>query len=55
MKSRGLGDSIKKLTEATGINKVVKKMVGDKDCGCNKRKEHLNKLFPYGDKNKKNI
>jgi len=47
MKSRGLGDSIEKLTESTGIKRVVKKVVGDKDCGCNKRKEHLNKLFPY--------
>ena len=51
MKSRGLGDSIEKLTESTGIKRVVKKAVC-KDCGCNKRKEHLNKLFPY--KNKQN-
>jgi len=50
MKSRGLGDSIEKLTESTGIKRVVKKVVGDKDCGCNKRKEHLNKLLPYKNK-----
>ena len=54
MKSRGLGDSIEKLTEATGIKKVVKTIAGNKDCGCDKRKEHLNKLFPYGRQNKKN-
>ena len=47
MKSRGLGDSIEKLTEATGIKKAVKTVVGDKDCGCDKRKKYLNKLVPY--------
>ena len=46
MKSRGLGDSIEKLTESTGIKRVVKKVVG-KDCGCNKRKNTLNRMFPY--------
>ena len=45
-KSRGLGDSIEKITKVTGIEKVVKKVVGE-DCGCKKRKETLNKLFPY--------
>ena len=49
--SKGLGDSIEKFTEATGIKKVVEKVTGKKDCGCNKRKEALNKAFPY--KNKK--
>ena len=47
MKSRGLGDSIEKITKSTGIIKVVKKIVGKKDCGCNKRKKQLNKLVPY--------
>tara|TARA_R100000781_G_C4078468_1_gene126903 strand:+ start:95 stop:250 length:156 start_codon:yes stop_codon:yes gene_type:complete len=49
MKSKGLGDSIEKITKLTGIEKVVKtvsKAVG-KDCGCNDRKEFLNKKFPY--------
>ena len=50
MESKGLGDTIKKITTATGIKKVVHKVVG-KDCGCNKRKNILNKVFPY--KNKK--
>ena len=48
-KSRGLGDTIEKITKATGIKKVVEtvsKAVG-KDCGCAKRKETLNRLFPY--------
>ena len=48
-KSKGLGDTIEKITKATGIKKVVDKAskVTGKDCGCNKRKETLNKLFPY--------
>ena len=51
-KSKGLGDSIEKFTKATGIKKVVKTInkVTGKDCGCNKRKETLNRLFPYNNK-----
>jgi len=48
-KSKGLGDTIEKITKATGIKKVVdtvNKVVG-KDCGCGKRKDNLNRLFPY--------
>jgi hypothetical protein len=44
MKSKGLGDTIEKITTATGIKKVVdtvSKATG-KDCGCGKRKEDLN-------------
>ena len=48
-RSRGLGDTIEKITRATGIKKVVDKVskTTGKDCGCNKRKEALNKAFPY--------
>ena len=48
-KSKGLGDSIEKFTKATGIKKVVDtvaKTTG-KDCGCGKRKDAMNKMFPY--------
>ena len=48
-KSKGLGDSIEKITKATGIKKVVDtvaKATG-KDCGCGARKNSLNKMFPY--------
>ncbi len=45
-KAQGLGDTIEQITEATGIKKVVKALFGD-DCGCDARKEKLNKLFPY--------
>ena len=47
MKSKGLGDTIEKITKATGIQKLIVKAAGKRDCGCNKRKEALNKKFPY--------
>ena len=48
-KSKGLGDSIEKITKATGIKKVVDTVskVVKKDCGCGKRKDTLNKKLPY--------
>jgi hypothetical protein len=46
MKSKGLGDTIDKMTTVTGIKKIVK-AVTKKDCGCSKRREALNKSFPY--------
>jgi len=49
MKSQGLGDTIEKITKVTGIKTVVDKInkTTKKDCGCGKRKDKLNKLFPY--------
>ena len=49
MKSKGLGDTIEKITKATGIKKVIDKVnkVTGKDCGCDKRKQTLNDIFPY--------
>jgi len=48
-KSKGLGDTIEKITTATGIKKVVETVakVTGKDCGCNKRRDALNRVFPY--------
>ena len=45
-KSEGLGDTIEKITEATGIKAAVKWIAGD-DCGCEERKQYLNNLFRY--------
>lgn len=42
-KEVGLGDVIEKITEVTGIKKVVKTIFGD-DCGCDERKEKMNKI-----------
>ena len=52
MEPKGLGDTIEKLTQITGIKnltQIINKTTG-KDCGCNKRKETLNKMFPYKNK-----
>ena len=43
--SRGLGDKIAAVFEATGVAKVVKSVLGKK-CGCAKRRDVLNRLFP---------
>ena len=47
--SRGLGDSIEKFTKATGIKSVVNKVSSaiGKDCGCDQRRDSLNRVFPY--------
>lgn len=44
MKSQGLGDTIEKVTAATGIKKAVEFVAkkSGKDCGCGARKEKLN-------------
>jgi len=46
IKSTGLGDTVEKVFRKTGIDKVAKAVLGD-DCGCDKRQELLNYLFPY--------
>tara|TARA_R100000541_G_scaffold327_3_gene2044 strand:+ start:490 stop:681 length:192 start_codon:yes stop_codon:yes gene_type:complete len=50
--SKGLGDTIEKITTATGIKKLagVVEKVTKKPCGCAERKESLNKMFPYDKK-----
>ena len=45
-KSKGLGDSIEKALKVTGIDKLAKSILGD-DCGCDERRDKLNKIFPY--------
>ena len=48
-KPKGLGDTIERITEATGIKTVVEAIseATGVDCGCDARKELFNKLFPY--------
>jgi len=48
--SKGLGDTISKITNAVGLDRVaesIAKSMGKEDCGCNKRKQKLNDMFPY--------
>lgn len=52
-KSKGLGDTIAKVTKYFGIDKAAKqvaKSVGAEDCGCDKRQDTLNRVFPYSQK-----
>lgn len=49
-KSKGFGDTIAKMTKATGLDRVASKMAkaaGMKDCGCAERRDTLNRAFPY--------
>ena len=49
MKSKGLGDSIAKFTKAIKLDKLVNAVtIGD--CGCNDRRDTLNRASPYKNK-----
>lgn len=45
-KSEGLGDTVEKVLEVTGVAKLAKWVMGE-DCKCDERKALLNKFFPY--------
>lgn len=47
-KSKGLGDTVEKFTQRTGLKRLVERMA--EDCGCDERRDKLNKMFPYKDK-----
>jgi len=51
--SSGVGDTVGKITKATGIKAAVDGVFDalGKDCGCDERKETLNKMFPYNKPN----
>jgi hypothetical protein len=44
-KSKGLGDTVAKITKATGLAKIVK--IVKPDCGCDERQKWLNEIVPY--------
>ena len=46
-KSRGFGDTFEKFTTFTGIKRLVKWIYGEKDCGCDRRRDLWNQWFPY--------
>lgn len=52
MKSKGFGDTVHKFTKATGIKTMVERVSEGLNipCGCEARREALNKLVPYGKK-----
>ena len=45
-KPKGMGDVVETVLEKTGVAKVAKWIMGD-DCGCNERRDKLNKMFPF--------
>jgi len=45
-KSSGLGDTVEKVFQATGVDKLAKWALGE-DCKCSERRDALNRLFPY--------
>ena len=52
-RSEGLGDTIAKLAKFVGLDKIadkIAKLFGKEDCGCNRRREKLNKIVPYNKK-----
>jgi hypothetical protein len=51
--SNGVGDTVEKITKATGIKAAVDGVFDalGKDCGCDKRKKVLNEVFPYNKPN----
>jgi hypothetical protein len=55
--SRGLGDDIKKITSATGLDQLAKRIAQllDEDCGCDDRQAWLNEQtkdwWPYKKRN----
>jgi len=55
--SEGLGDTVAKITEFLMIDQLAQKIaesMGHEDCGCTRRQEKLNKIFPYNKKDNSN-
>lgn len=53
---RGLGDTVASVTKKLALDKLAEQLAalaGKSDCGCNKRQEQLNKLFPYNNSKNK--
>lgn len=48
--SQGFGDDVAKLASAMRLDVAANRIanaMGKKDCGCKKRQEKLNQMFPY--------
>ena len=45
-KLKGLGDLVERVTETTGIKRVVEGVTKG-GCGCDKRRDKLNEKFPF--------
>lgn len=49
---QGLGDKVADFTHATGLDRLAEAytQATGKDCGCDARRETLNRLFPLSSK-----
>ena len=49
MRDKGLGDTIERVAKTTGVKQIVDTVsrITKKPCGCQKRKETLNRIIPY--------
>lgn len=48
--SQGVGDTVARLAEVMKFDKIADKLAqatGKEDCGCKKRQQKLNEMFPY--------
>jgi hypothetical protein len=52
-KSKGLGDTVAKITKFTGIKAIVDAVT--EDCGCEAKQDWLNGKVPYDGKNVQRI
>lgn len=43
---KGAGDLIHKVLKKTGVDKMAKFVLGE-DCGCEERREAINKIWPF--------
>lgn len=46
MRDKGVGDTLERVFEKTGVTKAFKWAFGE-DCNCDKRKQWLNEKLPY--------
>ena len=52
----GLGDVLAKITHKLGLAKMaqdIAHLAGKEDCGCDRRRELLNEVFPFNKQDKK--
>lgn len=49
VESNGLGDTLAHFTQVTGLDRLAQayEQATGKSCGCETRREKLNRLFPY--------
>tara|TARA_R110000787_G_scaffold260418_2_gene365646 strand:+ start:573 stop:797 length:225 start_codon:yes stop_codon:yes gene_type:complete len=52
-KNKGFGDTFEDIMRFTGIKRLIGWVYGEKDCGCDRRKDLWNKWLPYNSFRKK--